>query len=360
MASIKVITIVAVVIAVILVGFLASYYLVPTPTPTTPAPTTTTTPTSTLTPTPAPGMYKITVVSGSTTGAYYLSTSAIIGAISSDLASEGIVLVHQAGGGGAVQLPMLHERRVDMAAEDIVDAKVLWDEKGYKDFRAVLIIAYFPAQLAVRTDAGIKCWKDLSGKPISIGSPGFIANRMFREIMSLLGIQPSKIYELGHRDSMDMLVRGDIVAYFFTGFPNPTVQEYFVKYKGAMTILPPCPDEQKLLREKLLQYSWIRLDMKGEKVYAGVDLEVESPTAVGILWTTPDMPTDVVYKIVKAYWKNRDVAAQLFPQHSWFKPETIIENLEPVGLPLHCGVIKYYREINVTVPPNLVPPECKT
>lgn len=351
MAATKTIVLgIVIAVVAIAIGFFTGYYMAPRPVPAAPTPT----------PTPTPALTKVTIISGSLGGSTYRSASAVVSAVSSDLAPKGIVLINQAGGGSAVQLPMLHERRADMAAGDIIDAKALWEEKGYKDFRAVLILSFFPAQLAVRTDAGVKCWKDLSGKPISIGSPGFIANRMFKEIMPILGIEPSKVYELGHRDSMEMLARGDIVAYLFVGFPNPTVQEFFFKYRGKMTMVPPCEDEYKLLKEKLAGYMWMKVDMSGESVYAGVDLTYEAPAAVQTLWTTPDLPTNVVYEIVKTYWKNVKVAERIYPQHKWFKPETIIEQLEVAGLPLHCGVVKYYKEAGITVPSKLVPPECKT
>jgi TRAP transporter TAXI family solute receptor len=303
----------------------------------------TTTPT-----TMSPSLIKIVWVSGSTGGSIHLSTAAALAAIGN---IENVMIIHQAGAGSA-GVVLVTQGKADIGAGGLLDALDLY--KNFTDLRVVLPVAIFPAQLVTRADSDIKSWRDLNGRAISIGSPAFIANRMFKEIMKVLNIKPSVIKELGHEESMNLLVTGVIDAYFFVGFPNPTVQEYAVKYR--LKLVPPSLDELKIIREKLPYYPPFTVDASGGKVYYGIDIKFESIASWAFHYATSKLPEDVVYKIVKAYWENKKVAESLYFQHQWFKP-SVVFNSAPI--PLHAGVVKYYKEINVTVPPELIPPEYK-
>ncbi len=307
--------------------------------------------TPTKTEKPVQEIKKITIVSGSTGGSTYASTAAIISAIGAGK-TENLYIINQAGGGSAANLPLLLQGKVDMAAGSDIDARELWNN-GNHQLRAVFVTNIFPGQLIVRADSDIKSWSDVTGKPISIGSPKFVANKMFRDVMKVLDIKPSKIIELGHRDSMEQLVSGAIDAYFFVGFPNPTVQEFCIRYN--LKLVPPSEEELKVIKEKL-PYSMYTVDATGEKIYKGIDIKYESPAAYQIIWTTSDFSEDTVYTMVKAYWENTKVAKRLYIQHSYFTPDLLFKS-KPV--PLHAGVVKYYLEKGIEVPKELIPPEYK-
>ena len=295
-----------------------------------------------------PSITKLTITSGSTGGSMYLSTSAILSAIGS---VDNIYLVHQAGA-GVTGMILVTQGKTDIGVGSVIDAKDLWN-KGFKDLRAVFPVAVFPGQLIVRADSDINSWSDVDGHPISIGARRFIANRMFRDVMEVLNIQPSKLIELGHRDSMEQLVTGVIDAYFFVGFPNPTVQEFCIRYN--LKLVPPSEEELNVIKEKLPQYLIYTVDASGGKVYAGIDIAYDAPAVWSFHYSTPNVPQDVIYKLVKSYWEHRaKVAGKIFPQHKWFTPEVMF-NSAPI--PLHAGVVQYLQEINVTVPSELIPPE---
>jgi len=341
--------IVAVVAIAILVTQLSPQSITPTPPPTTP-PTSPATPSVTV-----PQEIKLSVVSGSIGGSFYLSTSAILAAIGP---VEGIILIHQAGGGSAVQLPMLLEGKIDITAGSLADAKALWDQ-GKRDLRIFLPVGIFAMQVVTRADAPINKWSDLDKKAVSIGSPGFIANAMARMLFKELGISPSKIIELGHRDSMDQLIIGSIDAYIFTGLPNPTVAEYAVKH--SLKIVPPASDEIEKIKKVAGKYGYVvtHIDLRGEKFYKGVDVEFDTLADFGLLFTTPRLPQDIGYKLVKNYWENKKIAAQLYVQHDWFKPQDLIEASLSTGIPLHAGVVQYFKEKGIQLPPEVIPPEYK-
>jgi TRAP transporter TAXI family solute receptor len=340
-------TIIILIVAIIILGALVGSYIYISQQPTTSVTTITTSTTSVTT---SPSLVKIVWVSGSTGGSFYLSTAAALSAIGNP---GNLVFIHQAGSGGTTGILLLKEGMADIGVGSLLDASELY--KNFTNLRVILPVAAFAGQLVVRADSDIKSWSDLNGRAISIGSPTFIANRMFKSVMQVLNIKPSVVKELGHTDSMDQLVSGVIDAYFFTGFPNPTVQEYAVRYK--LKLVPPTADELKIITEKLPYYQPYTVDASGGKVYQGIDIKFDTIADWAFHYTTPKLSEDIVYMIVKAYWTNKKVAESLFPQHKDFTPSIIFKS-KPI--PLHAGVIKYYKEINVTVPPELIPPEYKS
>ncbi|MCX8191686.1 MAG: hypothetical protein N3F06_02625, partial [Nitrososphaerales archaeon] len=180
------------------------------------------------------------------------------------------------------------------------------------------------------------------------------ANMMWRRIAGKEGLNildKMTIIELGHRPSMEQVVTGAIDAYFLVGFPNPTVAEFCVKYK--LKLVPPSKEELDII-SKIPIYTIKRLKVT-EKEYPGINIEYDTPSMFRIVAVRAEIPEDVVYKIVKAYWENLDKAALIFPEHKNFKPEDTFGG----KIPLHPGVVRYFREIGIKIPDEFIPPELK-
>jgi putative tryptophan/tyrosine transport system substrate-binding protein len=65
-----------------------------------------------------------------------------------------------------------------------------------------------------------------------------------------------------------------------------------------------------------------------------------------------DLPDDLVYAIVKAFYANHDRTVKAVPSAR----EGVVENLKRNTLiPYHPGAVRYYREIGIDIPANLVP-----
>ena len=64
-----------------------------------------------------------------------------------------------------------------------------------------------------------------------------------------------------------------------------------------------------------------------------------------------DLPEDLVYRAVKAVYDNHE---RLVRAHSAGR-ETVLDNVtRDTFLPLHPGAVRYYREIGVALPAELV------
>jgi TRAP transporter TAXI family solute receptor len=75
-----------------------------------------------------------------------------------------------------------------------------------------------------------------------------------------------------------------------------------------------------------------------------------------------DMPEELAYKLTKAVYTKCDEIAASYGKNTeaWKKENNPAQkSLDQTVSPLHPGAIRYYREIGLTVPDSLIPPEMK-
>ena len=75
--------------------------------------------------------------------------------------------------------------------------------------------------------------------------------------------------------------------------------------------------------------------------YTGIDVDVSTVSLMAIWAVDADQPTDLIYEITKALWEHRD---ELEKVHDKCKDITFNTALDGLGVPLHPGAEKYYRE----------------
>ena len=65
-----------------------------------------------------------------------------------------------------------------------------------------------------------------------------------------------------------------------------------------------------------------------------------------------DLPSDLVYQLVKAAFENQPRLVKAHPAASETLPKNVDKN---TFMPFHPGVVRYYREIGIKIPDELVP-----
>ena len=68
-------------------------------------------------------------------------------------------------------------------------------------------------------------------------------------------------------------------------------------------------------------------------------------------------PEDLAYKMVKAAFDNKNVIDQAYPGYA--KYDLAQQTIKYAKIPLHAGTVKYFKEIGVSIPANLIPAEAK-
>lgn len=255
---------------------------------------------------------------------------------------------------GAMKAAMDGDGEIGYTA-DVGMTQLYAGEGGFKNYTAgkgKLVHTWYayPMEsfMAVPADkaAQYKCLKDLSGKPTFFTPAGFMNWLNFQRMYKALGYD-FKHVQIDPKTQADALKAGTIagsVAYTTSG---ASLAPYWRETEVRMDVkvINPCPDEVA----KLKSAGMLITDVN-PKVFAK-DVGVKDIQGVPILFAynmRADMPEDVVYKLISAFYKNRD---ELVKADAGFGPmakdfvgmQVAGINANP-DVPVHAGLAKFLKE----------------
>jgi TRAP transporter TAXI family solute receptor len=202
--------------------------------------------------------------------------------------------------------------------------------------------------MAVPADkaAQFKCLKDLSGKPVFFTPAGFMNWLNFQRMYKALGYD-FKHVQIDPKTQSDALKGGTIagsVAYTTAG---RSLAPYWKETDVRMDvkIVNPCPDEIAKLQSAGLAVADV-----DPKVFSK-DVGVPGIKAVPILFVynmRADMPEDVVYKLLTAFYNKRDDLAKADPGFAPMAKDFIGMQVNGIkanpDVPVHAGLAKFLKE----------------
>lgn len=204
------------------------------------------------------------------------------------------------------------------------------------------IAALFPEHihLVALADSGINSVADLKGKRVSLDEPGsgtYVDANLILEAAGL-GVADVTAEALKPDAASDALRNGQIDAFFFVGgYPTGAIVE--LASAAKIKLVPIDGDTAANLTGK---HAFFASSDVPEGVYEGVP--ATTTVAVGAQWiTSSDESEELVYEITKALW-NDNTRKLLDTGHSKGKSITKETALDGIGIPLHPGAEKFYRE----------------
>ena len=225
--------------------------------------------------------------------------------------------------------------------------------KNYTPAKAKLVHAWYsyPMESFMATtakDAGkYKCWSDFSGKPVFYTTAGFMNWLNFMRIYKVLGYQ-FKHVQIDAKTQSDALQGGTLagsVAYTTAG---RSLAPYWKETEVRMDIkvINPCPAEVAKLKAAGLAV--VEVD---PKTAFAKDVGVNQIQAVPILFAynvRPDMPEDVVYRLLSSFYKNRESLAQSDPGFTPMAKDFVGMQVQGINanpdIPVHSGMARFLKE----------------
>jgi TRAP transporter TAXI family solute receptor len=229
-------------------------------------------------------------------------------------------------------------------------------EGGFKDYTAAkgkLVHAWYayPMESFMATsarDAGkYKCWSDFSGKPVFFTTAGFMNWLNFQRIYKTLGYQ-FKHVQIDPKSQSDALQAGTIsgsVAYTTAG---RSLAPYWKETEVRMDVkvINPCPEEVAKLKAAGLAV----VDVDPKSAFTK-DIGVTQIQGVPILFAynvRSDMPEDVVYKMLGAFYKNREDLAKSDAGFTPMAKDFVGMQVQGISanpdIPVHPGLVKFLKE----------------
>jgi TRAP transporter TAXI family solute receptor len=192
-----------------------------------------------------------------------------------------------------------------------------------------------------------KCWKDFSGKPVYFSQAGFQNWLNAQRIFKTLGYE-FKHVQIDNKANADALEQGTIVGSVVYTTAGRSLPPYWKETEVRMDfkVVNLCPDEVAKL--KAAGYSIGEVETKNG---FAKDVGVKTVQAVPILFgynVRSDMPEDIVYKMVKAFYDKRDELVKLEAGFAPLAKDFVGMQVQGITanpqVPVHAGLAKFLKE----------------
>lgn len=209
-----------------------------------------------------------------------------------------------------------------------------------KDLRTIAALFEEHIHLVALKDGGVNSVADLKGKRVSLDEPGSGTYVDAKLILEANGLSADDVTAeaLKGNAASEALRNGKIDAFFVVaGYPTGSLVE--LASAADIKLVPIDGDGAKALADK---YGFFSQSEIPAGTYKGVD--ATATVAVGAQWfTSAKQDDDLIYNITKALW-NEQSRKLLDVGHAKGKTITPDTALAGVGVPLHPGAEKFYKE----------------
>jgi len=295
---------------------------------------------------------------GSTGGTYYPVGGVIAGAISNPPGSRpcerggscgvpGLIAVAQSTSGSVENAAAVSGGKLEsgFCQADVAywasTGTGVYEGKGkLANLSAIANLYPESMHLVVRRDAGVKSPADLRGRRVSLDREGSGTRVDALLVLAAYDLSPNDMdaIEASPQEAADLLNAGELDAFFMVvGTPASVIQE--LADESLIALVSIDGPEAAALAER---YPFFSQDAIASGTYFNVPY---TPTlSVGAQWLVgANLPEEEVYDITRALWheKTRRLLDSGHPKGRLIRIETALKGL---GVPLHPGAERYYRE----------------
>lgn len=304
------------------------------------------------------------MATASTGGTYYpvgVALSTLVKVKLQPKQKIGMSAINSAGSGENIKL--LRENEVQFAILQGLYGSYAWNGTGpiksegpQKNLRAVTMLWQNVEHYAVLSKfAKTGTVSDLvamKGEAMAMGkkNSGTIGSNTV--LLGNLGVDIAKDYSLtygGYGPSADALQNGQISGFGIpAGSPASAVTKAAANLGDKMKILD-FTDEQMKQADGGLGL-WTRFVIPAG-TYPGQDKDINTIAQPNILGVRADVDEDAVYMITKAIYENLPFLNAI---HGATKVMAVEKAIAGLPMPLHPGAAKYYKEVGIQIPANLM------
>lgn len=304
------------------------------------------------------------LATASTGGTYYPVGVALATLIKQKLQPEqriGMSAINSAGSGENLRL--LRENEAQFAILAGRFGYYAWNGLGpvkadgpHKELRSVTTLGQDVAQFTIASKFAktgtVSDLGGLKGQKMAMGQRNSGAIEANRLILGNLGIDIDKDYELfylGYGPSADALQNGRVAGMGTpAGVPTGAVTRVFAALGDKATLLSFTPEQVKRADGGLGLWTEYKI---AARTYPGLDKEVTTIAQPNFLAVRADVDEDAVYQITKTIYENLPFLNAI---HKATKAMNIKRAIAGLPVPLHPGAAKYFEEIGIDIPENLV------
>lgn len=217
-------------------------------------------------------------------------------------------------------------------------------KKPETSIRAIANLYQESLHVVVRTDAKIDSIADLKGRTVSLDEPGSGTLVDARLLLKAFGLREKQDIQARYLQSdfaAARLIEGKLDAFItVAGYPSAAVR-YAVDSERAQIL----PLSGKAIDGLLAQQKFFTRGVIPAGIYGNPEpIPTISVNAIWVVSARTD--PELVYQITRVLWneKSRKLLDQGHDKGKYIRLETAVEGL---GIPLHPGAERYYREVGI-------------
>lgn len=294
----------------------------------------------------------ITMAGGSPNGTLYMVLSGVAECVQKCYPGSVVMIVP---GSGTANLFRINNNEVDAGASHSATAysalkgEELFDSK-LDNISAIASLYPSTLQIVVNKNLGIESFDQIINNKmklqISVDQPGSTASITFQRLLAEYGVDSDDFAEWGGEiiyknmnDSADMLVDGRIEGMSIsTLFPAPTILE--ASLNRELTILEINPN---ILESMINKYHYNTTVIPAHS-YPFLEKDILALSSNTIIVVPRNSSEDMAYLLARSITENIDYLKDVHVALKQITPQSLTENL---GIPLHKGAERYYREIGI-------------
>ena len=240
------------------------------------------------------------------------------------------------------------ELEAGLAAADVTRSMYLgegkFEGKAHPNLRIVANLYPEDLHLVLPQGSSISNLGDLADKRVGIAQAGSGTQVAVLQMLEAWGVTRDNMNEaeLNNSQSAERLADGQLDAYFYAaGWPVAAMVQ-LASSKG-MSLHSFTDEDLQKINDIIPAYIPSKIPAG---VYDGVDGDVLTPAVSALLVVSSDLSEELVYGITKAMW-NDNTRKLLDNGHAKGKQitaETALDGVEALGVPLHDGAAKFYKE----------------
>lgn len=288
---------------------------------------------------------RLIMVTGGDSGTYFAFGGVIANVLTEKV--ENLEISAITSGASAANCRSLNNGEADLAIlqNDVLDyayngTEIMKDDGAMGKLRAIATMYTETIQLVALESSGVKTVPDLKGKKVCVGAQGSGSEANAIQILSAFGLTYDDIdvQYLSFSEASTAMQNGTVDAAFQTsGLPNTAVLE--LSKMRDIVVVPIDGAERDAL---IAQYPFYVKSPIPAGTYT--DEAAESVAILATLVTTTDLDDEVVYKITKNLFEQKDALAL---GHAKGADLDVTKGMDGVSIPFADGALKYYKEAGV-------------
>ncbi|MCA1024922.1 MULTISPECIES: TAXI family TRAP transporter solute-binding subunit [Cytobacillus] len=304
----------------------------------------------------------LSVATASTGGTYYPIGVGMANIWSYELKDKKIQASGQSSAGSIENIELLREGEAHLAIlQGLISSQAYAGDDGfagkpYKDLRTVAML-WPNVEHFVLMDNAIETGNisDIDGTRFSVGPQASGTEQSTVVMMEGLELTKANISPeyLGYNDTVSAMRDGRLDGGSLpAGIPISAITDMFASNVKASIL--EVTDEQ-LDKINAVSNTWYPYTIPGG-TYPRVEEDIQTIAQPNLLSTTKDIDEETIYTLTKTLYENLD---KMYEVHNSAKEITLETALDGVTVPLHAGAYKYFKEVGLEIPEELIPPEAK-